>query len=219
LSSIIYDTDAWQHYPHHRWVFNKLELSLKLGYAAGPGGVPVPSPGYYIVRPIYNLSGMSVGAKRVFIDADNFNLVKPGEFWCEAFDGAQITVDYAWTHKHPYRPSPVFAAQGYRTHTSLYRFNAWRRIPLPTISNPMWFDQFSDIPQFNVEYIGTKIIEIHLRAGIDFPDGATNIIPVWEDSAQEQHAYMSTRSNWTWHPDLDDADGHLDVPRMGFYYR
>ena len=72
------DEQAWVAFPQHRWVFNKLEVALKLGYEAGPACVPVQHTGTYIVRPIYNLYGMSVGAKRVFLrkeDADDIQTV------------------------------------------------------------------------------------------------------------------------------------------------
>ena len=36
MSSLDEDYQAWDAYPQHRWVFNKLEVALKLGYKAGP---------------------------------------------------------------------------------------------------------------------------------------------------------------------------------------
>ena len=54
LKKIDEDEEAWVAFPHHRWVFNKLEVALKLGYAAGPACVPVQHDGMDIVRPIYN---------------------------------------------------------------------------------------------------------------------------------------------------------------------
>ena len=59
------DKDAWDSYPHLRSYFNKLDLSLKLEYVAGPAGTPVPHDGEYIIRPIYNLSGLSANTQIV----------------------------------------------------------------------------------------------------------------------------------------------------------
>ena len=65
------DYEAWERYPQFRSVFNKLELSLKLGYNCGPACVPVTRSGMYIIRPIYNLYGMSVSARFAFISRDD----------------------------------------------------------------------------------------------------------------------------------------------------
>jgi len=221
LSKLIeYDEDAWRAYPQHRWVFNKLDLALKLGYSAGPCGVTVREPGHYIVRPIYNLSGMGVGARRVYLEEGDWETVKPGEFWVEQFHGRQLSIDYAWDHNFPYTPRAIFAAQGYRTQPELYRFNAWRRVQPPHMQLPEWIKLFHDVPQFNIEFVGDHIIEIHLRPGVaDFPEGSTEIIPVWEDSAEEQHQFMKSRSEWKWQPSPEDADGHLHIAREGFYFR
>ena len=42
MSLLDEDFQAWDAYPQHRWVFNKLEVALKLGYRAGPACVPLP---------------------------------------------------------------------------------------------------------------------------------------------------------------------------------
>ena len=59
---------------------------------------------------------------------------------------------------------------------------------------------------------------MHLRHGHDFPKGAVEIIPVWEDIAQEQH-YSWGSSGYNWKADEDDADTNLEVKRLGFYWR
>ena len=35
------DYQAWVEYPEHRWVFNKLETSMRFGYDTGPACVPI----------------------------------------------------------------------------------------------------------------------------------------------------------------------------------
>ena len=62
-----YETEDYQtyaKYSHHRKWFNKLWLSETLGYDCGPSGIFPDKSGWYIVRPIMNLSGMSVGAEK-----------------------------------------------------------------------------------------------------------------------------------------------------------
>ena len=77
------DFQAWEKYPEYRWVFNKLELALKLGYRAGPACVPLPplrSHFKVVIRPIYNLYGMGIGAKvHTFIpEIDNYFIIHHG---------------------------------------------------------------------------------------------------------------------------------------------
>ena len=64
---LVNDVDAWSKYPRYTSWYNKLWLSERLGYKCGPAGVPVPVKGTYIVRPIYNLLGMGLGAKYMFL--------------------------------------------------------------------------------------------------------------------------------------------------------
>ena len=82
------DVDAWSIYPRFTSWYNKLWLSERLRYKCGPAGVRVPAKGTYIVRPIYNLLGMGLGAKYMFLSPDyKENQIPPGHFWCEKFEG------------------------------------------------------------------------------------------------------------------------------------
>jgi len=219
-NGVVYDCDAWNRYPRHRWLFNKLDLSLKLGYAAGPGGTSVPSDGDYIVRPIMNLSGMGVGATRQQLKRNDYKTVPPGYFWSEFFHGPNVSVDYEWVVEGSKNMlKPVFAAEGYRTSSDLYRFNGWKRIDPPYWDLPEWIKELHDVPRFNIEFVYDKIIEIHLRPGNDFPDGATQIIPIWSDmSGHDIDRFI--RAGYTQVTNFDDADGHLkEVKRLGFLWK
>lgn len=219
MFEVEHDCDAWIRYPEHRWVFNKLEVALRLGYNAGPSGVSVPNSGDYVIRPTYNLSGMGVGARREYIQRGDYNSVKPGEFWCEFFHGPNITVDYEWDTVDDNKVlRPVFAAQGSRSGAELFRFAAWKRIDPPFFSLPSWISQFQNVPRFNIEFIHDRVIEIHLRPGVDFPEGSNHIIPVWTDTT-EGHYQMLEKIGFKFKLDSDDANGHLSVGRVGFFYK
>lgn len=192
------DSQAWKTFPQHRWLFNKLELSLRLDYLAGPSGVPVPRAGKYVVRPIYNLGGMGLGASVQMLEVDQ--PIEPGYFWCEYFQGTQYTIDYTWDNGWKL----AFAAEGVRRE-NLTEFLCWRKCKPPLISLPEWFDDLKDVEHINIETIGSRIIEIHLRHGNDFPEGATELIPIWKDMKFEEN--------------YEDVDGLLKNPRLGFYYR
>jgi len=220
LSNSEYDCDAWERYPQHRWVFNKLELSNKLGYSAGPGGVSVPVD-YMdcVVRPIYNLSGMGVGARREILRQGDYKSVEPGYFWCEYFHGPQTTVDYEWQTLNRQRVLvPLFAAQGFRTSRDLFRFNAWKKITPPMYKLPNWISNFDDVSRINIEFIDGNIIEIHLRGNPNFPKGCTEIIPIWSDMGDSEVNTFVNRG-WTVYPHFEDADGHMEVKRLGFLAR
>ena len=96
------DYHAWVEYPDHRWVFNKLEMALRFGYDAGPACVPITKSGRYIVRPIYNLYGMGIGATIKDLDLDlhaddmmHHKHVPPGYFWCEYLEGNHYSATYS----------------------------------------------------------------------------------------------------------------------------
>lgn len=211
------DCDAWQRYPEYRWVFNKLALSLKMNYDAGPAGTSVFGPGEYVIRPIYNLSGMGVGAELKYLDCDN-SQIPAGYFWCERFHGDHITVNWERIEDGFV---PVEAAIGIRTPESpLYKFSKWRllsNLP-PDIRLPGFVSNSIMIDKINTEFIGDKLIEIHLRWGVDFPTGATELVPVWYDDGKEKHQHL-LKEGWCFQEDFDDADGQLENPRLGFFYR
>ena len=79
------DPDCWEKYSHLRLYFNKLWLADELKYICGPCGVPVPKDGKYIIRPIYNLTGMGIGAEIKYLKKGE-NIIKPGYFWSEFFE-------------------------------------------------------------------------------------------------------------------------------------
>ena len=213
-----FDCDAYLKYPAQRWVYNKLTLSERLGYNTGPAGISVPHAGDYIVRPIINLSGMGVGAQRMQLVTDDWTSVPPGYFWCECFHGLHTTIDYEWTSEGHLILTPVFAANGYRTSEELYRFSAWKKIVPPEFVLPEWINEFRDVPRINIEFINDKIIEIHLRSGVDFPPGATEIIPRWSDMC-DADCEIFTRLGYDYHIAFEDADGHLGITRLGFFFK
>lgn len=219
MSNVRCDAEAWKAYPHHRWIHDKLQLADRLGYDCGPAGVYVDQTNEYVIRPITNLSGMGVNARIQTIYTDDLYTVKPGEFWCEKFLGHQFTVDYEWQHgiSGP-TPVPMFAAQGFRTSPELYRFHAWRRMPPPNFKLPDWIVEFADVARFNVEFIGDRIIEIHLRSGVDFPGDTTQIIPIWDDM-DDASLQPFIDHGFTVYSSYDDADGHLHCKRIGFLIR
>jgi hypothetical protein len=69
-----------------------------------------------------------------------------------------------------------------------------------------------NVSVLNVEFIGDKIIEVHLR---DTPDpNYDELIPVWSDDIKVVDIYR--KIGYTYIESRDDGDGFLDVSRIGF---
>jgi hypothetical protein len=171
------DKDVWAQCPvDYLWVYDKLILSRKLGYLAGPAGLAVPKPGWYIVRPIINIRMMSRGAKRVWLTPEDTDLVPDGSFWSECFQGRHTSVDFHYGIQH-------LAVEGFRNSERLDRFYRWERIEdryeFPKVLSELW----RMTPWINVEYVDGKIIEVHLRWNDDFSNHNSDVIyPVWRDN-------------------------------------
>jgi len=159
-------------HPDDLWIYDKLVLSRKLNYICGPAGVPVPYPGEYIVRPITNIDGMGIGAKFVRLDQSTENVVEPGYFWCEVFKGTHLSVDYV-------NQRQKLCVEGIRPkHNPLYRWSQWKKsddqVPFPKLLELLPY------PKINCEFVGGRLIEVHLRGNPDWEHGSDTIFPVWE---------------------------------------
>lgn len=215
------DFQAWQAYLKHRWVFNKLELALRFGYDAGPACVPITRSGEYVVRPIYNLYGMGVGAKVIDIDIsrakdmENHALIPPGYFWCEFFEGDQYSVDYKRTlapKGSMFAWEEVDTAKGERDINNLTKFKSWTKCKNRNILLPKFFNYIDGVPNLNVEWIGDKVVEVHLRTGNDLfweYDEGTKVIPIWEGDNIEPDIQNISQNFF-------DASGYLNDVRVGY---
>ena len=157
--------------PDYIWVMDKLILSKKLGYKCGPTGIDVTEPGYYIVRPCVNALGLGLGAKKVWLEKETIHLPY-GYFWCEWFEGRHLSIDYK-------NEKQVLCVEGHKQKDTFTKWDKWIKtndeLPFPNILKDL-----TDIELINCEYIGDKLIEVHLRHNEDFNDNITEFIPVWK---------------------------------------
>ena len=191
----MFDDTIWANAdPNDLWLYDKLILSKKLGYKCGLPGVPVDTPGTYIVRPISNVLGMGISASMMYLHSET-DFIKPGHFWCEKFTGRHITVDYI-------DGKQVKSVEGFRTESQpLWKWNRWERvdikIPFPTVLNSLVYKK-----HINCEFIDGKLIEAHQRLNSDltnYNEGEYNIaIPVWQGEPQ----YLADQG-YTYHVDND----------------
>lgn len=160
--------------PEELWVYDKLILSRKLGYKCGPAGIDVPDAGWYIVRPIMNIVGLGLNAKKVHLVKYTTDL-NPGDFYCEWFEGRHLSVDYAYGKQ-------VLCVEGFKKETTLIQWDKWAitpdKIPFPGV-----LKQFANKPKINCEFIGGKLIEAHFRSNPDFTYNNSQFIPVWPNQS------------------------------------
>ena len=157
--------------PHHLWVMDKLILSRHLGYVCGPTGLDVPQPGWYIVRPCVNMLGLGLGAQKLWIAKDTTHLPL-GYFWCEWFEGRHLSIDYNYGIQR-------LAVEGFRHEvTNFTKWKEWKKVD-DKIDLPEFLNDW-DYPWINCEFIGGKLIEVHLRRNEDFDGGISHFIPVWD---------------------------------------
>lgn len=184
------DETAWHScHSDDLWIFDKLILSKKLGYICGPKGVDVPEPGRYIIRPCVNLMGMGRGAHIRFIERLTDDLLPDGSFWCEIFSGRHLSVDYR-------DGKQVLAVEGIRNKEDfkdeyLDKWAMWRivedKIPFPNVLK----DLAGKYEYINVEMIGGKIIEVHLRRNPDFVGhNAPYVIPSYDKRKIDGHYFV-----------------------------
>ena len=163
------DTD-----PQDIWIYDKLIIARRLGYSCGPAGVDVPQDGKYIVRPCVNGVGLGLGASIQHLTVKGWtDHLPPGTFWCEIFEGDHISVDYEWGKQ-------ILAVQGHKPADTFTHWDRWvkvkDRIAVPKLLQPLtWKYRW-----MNCEYIGGKLIEVHLRRNPDFDYDNQEFIPVWQ---------------------------------------
>jgi hypothetical protein len=173
------DVDVWEFIePDDLWIYDKLILARKFGYRCGPAGTSPRSPGEYIVRPCVNFMMMGHGAKveKILQYRNGFD-TPPGYFWCERFYGRHLSFDF-------HHGKQVLAVEGFREDPNrLDRFSKWQKCE-DVLTLPNFLVTITKKYEWlNVECIGDKIIEVHLRYNDDFKGhSAKTIIPIWKDN-------------------------------------
>lgn len=189
--------DEWnQIHPSDLWVYNKLFLSRVLGYKCGPAGTTVPKPDFYIVRPSFNLLGMSRFARKEWIERETDNM-HPSEFWCEIFEGEHLSVDF---HN---QESELVVLGTRNDQDPLYKWKKWEKIDRK-VEFPEILKTLRGIYDYiNCEFIGGNLIEVHFRQNPDFRYKNSVAIPVWGDEQCDNMTFV------------EDSDYH----RKGFYIK
>jgi hypothetical protein len=171
--------DEWNHiHSKDLWVYNKLFLSRRLGYLCGPAGTTVPKPDFYIVRPSFNLFGMSRLARIEWIEKRTDDM-HPAEFWCEIFKGDHISVDY-------HHQEQDLCVLGTREEESpIYKWTKWEKINKNIIFPDILRNLNKHYEWINCEFIGEKLIEVQFRRNPNFRYNNKVAIPVWIENEKD----------------------------------
>jgi hypothetical protein len=164
------DCDAWEWFPAHRWVYDKLAVALSQKLEAAPHGVTPPRFPVFS-KPIVNLKGMGVGSRVLASAADYERHYAPGHFWMTLLDGRHVSSDIVvvdgvpqWWRHVTGKP----AGEG--------TFDYWiiRAEPDAEIEARCgdWVQRHLSgyTGMLNLETIGGTIIEAHLRFADQWPD-------------------------------------------------
>jgi hypothetical protein len=164
------DQLAYQLFPEHRWVYNKLLICDTQGLQCAPHDIVPP---YFPVfsKPIYNMRGMGSGSRIIESHEHYRAAVQPGHMWMPLLSGEHVSSDAAVIDGEP-----VWWRHTVGATLDEGKFDYW------TILS----EARSDIEQYcgewlrrhlkgytgcvNFETIGIKIIEVHLRFADQWPD-------------------------------------------------
>ncbi len=164
------DEHAYELYPEYRWIYNKLLICDTQNIAGAPHGVP-PREFPVFSKPIYNMHGMGVGGRVANSAEDLEHHMMAGHMWMEMMHGEHVSTDVVLLGGE---------AQWWR-HTS--------GIPLGDGIFDYWTVDAAEKPELerycgdwlrrhlrgysgaaNIETIGGRIIEVHLRFADQWPD-------------------------------------------------
>jgi hypothetical protein len=164
------DEHAYALYPEHRWLYNKILVCDSQGIAAAPHGVLPPSFPVFS-KPIYNMQGMGIGGRIVSNAADLEHSLQAGYMWMTFLDGEHLSSDVvvlggeAQWWRHAIGRALEGGVFDYWTVLAEERpgieeyCGRWLRRHLRGYSGAV-----------NIETIGGRIIEVHLRFADQWPD-------------------------------------------------
>ncbi len=184
------DADAWLLYPDYRWVYDKLCIAQSQDLNAAPHGV---SPTHYPVfsKPMINLKGMGIGSKMI-ASAEEMTYAA-GHFWMDLLDGPHVSTDYAVIDGRVCWGRQAIGQPG-KDGT----FHYWHILAIGDADLDCylvnWIDKHLQgyTGMLNLETIGGRIIEAHLRFADQWPD-------LYGDGWVQALVTLYADHNWTFH--------------------
>jgi hypothetical protein len=164
------DADAFRWNARHRWLYNKLNVAESQGLECAPHGI-APARFPVFSKPIYNLKGMGTGSRTLQSRADYEQHCEPGHMWMTLLQGDHVSSDVAvingkvqWMRHAVGRVLP-------RGTFDYWVIEESARPQLETHCARWIAERLADYNgMLNLETIGGRIIEAHLRFADQWPD-------------------------------------------------
>lgn len=164
------DGDAYLWYPRYKWVYNKLTVAESQGLACGPHGIDPPAFPVFS-KPIYNMRGMGAGSRVIRSMKEYKRAQRPGHMWMALLQGEHVSTDVAivdGTARWLRHSRGIAIGDGMFDH---WIVEAARRPSLERyIEQWIAANLLGYTGMINIETIGERIIEIHLRFSDQWPD-------------------------------------------------
>lgn len=166
------DTQAYQLYPQSRWVYNKLTVAELQGIKCGPHATEPDIDLYPIFsKPLLSLWGMGTGARVIRTREEYWESITPGHMWCTLLAGNHYSTDIAVSAGKPVWFSHTIGVPGPHQTFDYWEVNA---VDEDNVQRNIAAFIETHLGEYtgmlNVELIGGKIIEIHLRFISQWPD-------------------------------------------------
>ena len=180
------DGDCWNLYPRLRHLHNKLYIAASQGLEAAPHGVPPPRYPVFS-KPIYNLKGMGKGSRALRGPAELRRHQAPGHMWTRLLEGEHISSDVALARGRPVWWRHTKGKPGRGGTFDHWTVEAARRPALEAYCGRWLRREMVDFSGVvNLETIGGRIIEIHLRMSDQWPDlygdgWVESLVPLYRD--------------------------------------
>jgi hypothetical protein len=164
------DADAWNWYPKHRWVYDKLRIAESQGLVCGPHGMAPPTYPVFS-KPVINLKGMGVGSRLIADAHEMERAYAPGHFWMTLLEGEHVSTDCAVTDGEPRWWRHATGVPFERGMFDYWTIHAASRPMLERYLGDWLSDHMRGYTgMLNFETIGGRIIEVHLRFADQWPD-------------------------------------------------
>lgn len=164
------DADAWRWYPEQRWIYNKLLIAQSQGIECAPHGIDPPQYPVFS-KPVINLEGMGIGSRVLRSPRDYEEHLSAGHMWMRLLSGEHISSDAAVIGG---RVHDIRHATGLSLPGGLFDYWIIEADRRPALEKYLggWIETHlaSYTGMVNLESIGGRIIEAHLRVTDQWPD-------------------------------------------------
>ena len=164
------DMDGYKFNPRHRWIYNRLLVAQSQGLECG---LHDSAPPRYPVfcKPVTNLKGMGAGTRVLETERGFSRNCRPGYFWMKLLTGDHISSDWAVVQGETAWCRHTRGIPGAGGTFDYWIIEARLRRRLERYCRASIRTNLPDYTgMVNIETIGGRIIEAHLRFADQWPD-------------------------------------------------